>query len=182
MGQIEWEEFKCASLNRFFLIKLRESKVQEFKNLRQGQMSVGEHFLEFTQLSKYAPFMVVDARTRMSKFISDMSNLVLSKCQMDMHVKEMDISYLMTYEEKIEKEKLREHAKESKKAWMDGGGFSHQRSEGHRRLRSGQRLVNQRSTNTPPKFNKNKRANPNPQGGSGAQASPNCSKYENKAS
>lgn len=33
----------------------------------------------------------------------------------------------MTYVEKIEDEKLREHARDSKRAWVEDGGFSHQR-------------------------------------------------------
>lgn len=49
-----------------------------------------------------------------------------------MLVKEMNISRLMTYVEQIEEEKLKERARESKRARVDGGGYSQQRSEGHK--------------------------------------------------
>ncbi|XP_049414691.1 uncharacterized protein LOC125877443 [Solanum stenotomum] len=65
-GPIEWEVSKLAFLDRFFPRELRESKVEEFINLRQGCMSVREYALNFTQLSKYAPFMMVDSRDMMS--------------------------------------------------------------------------------------------------------------------
>lgn len=78
-------------------------------------MSVREFALTFTKLSKYAPFMVADPRARMSKFISDVSDLVPKECKMAMLVKEMDISRLMTYTEQIEKEKRKERARESKR-------------------------------------------------------------------
>lgn len=48
-----------------------------------------------------------------------------------MLMKDMDISRLITYVEKIEAKKLKECAKESKRARVDGGGFSHQRVGGH---------------------------------------------------
>ncbi|WMV25033.1 hypothetical protein MTR67_018418 [Solanum verrucosum] len=53
-----------------FPLEIREAKVLEFINLRQGSMSVREYALKFTQLSKYAPTMIVDSRARMSKFVS----------------------------------------------------------------------------------------------------------------
>ena len=40
--------------------------MQEFINLRQGSMSVKEYVIKLTQLSKYAPTMVLDSRARMS--------------------------------------------------------------------------------------------------------------------
>ncbi|WMV45530.1 hypothetical protein MTR67_038915 [Solanum verrucosum] len=48
-------------LLRLFPLELREAKIQEFINLRQGSMSVKEYALKFTQLSKYAPTIVADS-------------------------------------------------------------------------------------------------------------------------
>jgi len=59
-GPLDWEEFKVAFLDRFFPLELMEAKVQEFINLRQGNMSVREYSLKFTKLSKYAPSLVAD--------------------------------------------------------------------------------------------------------------------------
>ena len=52
-GQITWGEFKMVFLDRFFPFELRERKMQELINLRQGGISVKEYSLKFTQLSKY---------------------------------------------------------------------------------------------------------------------------------
>ncbi|WMV50061.1 hypothetical protein MTR67_043446 [Solanum verrucosum] len=64
-----WEEFKLAFLNRFFSLELREAKLVEFMNLKQGAMSVRKYALKFVQLSKYAPHLVADSRSRMNKFV-----------------------------------------------------------------------------------------------------------------
>ncbi|KAF3677661.1 hypothetical protein FXO37_04720 [Capsicum annuum] len=65
-GPIEWEEFITAFLDRFFPQELREAKVLEFINLRQGNMTVKEYSLKFTQLPKYAPHVVTDSRAKMT--------------------------------------------------------------------------------------------------------------------
>jgi len=60
VGPIEWEVFKLEFLERFFPQKLREDKVEEFINLRQGSMSLKGYALNFTELSKYSPTIVAD--------------------------------------------------------------------------------------------------------------------------
>lgn len=71
-------------------------------------MSVREYALKFIKLSKYALFMIADLRARMSKFIFSISEVMSKEYKISMLVKEMDISRLMTYAEKIEEEKVRE--------------------------------------------------------------------------
>lgn len=61
--------FKTAFLDRCFPLELREQKLVEFMNLRQGNMSVKEYSFKFTQLSKYAPTSVANSRARMNKFV-----------------------------------------------------------------------------------------------------------------
>ena len=53
---------KGAFLDRFFPEVMREEKVVEFINIRQGGRSVHEYSLEFSKLSKYAPSLVSDPR------------------------------------------------------------------------------------------------------------------------
>ncbi|WMV41875.1 hypothetical protein MTR67_035260 [Solanum verrucosum] len=66
-GPLEWEKFKSTFLDRFFPLEMRETKVLEFINLRQGNMSVKEYALRFIQLSKYAPSIVTDSRIEEEK-------------------------------------------------------------------------------------------------------------------
>lgn len=60
-GSIEQDTFAIVFLDKFFLLELRESKVQEFKNLNQGNMSVKEYSLKFPKLERYSMAMVVDS-------------------------------------------------------------------------------------------------------------------------
>ena len=43
-------------------------------------MSLKKNAFKFTQLSKYAPNMIADSRARMSKFVSDVSKMVVKEC------------------------------------------------------------------------------------------------------
>ncbi|MDV3192320.1 MAG: hypothetical protein Q8853_02630 [Candidatus Phytoplasma australasiaticum] len=114
---IPWEEFKAAFLNWFFLIGLREVEMMEFMNLKQGSMSAREYALKFNKLSKYAPHLVANPRTRMNKFMLGVSNLVNEECRTTMLISDMDLSRLMTYAEQLEGKKLRKRrSRESKKA------------------------------------------------------------------
>lgn len=81
-GLVDWIEFKGAFLDRFFPLELREEKIQEFRNLRQGKLPMQEYSLKFTQLSEYDPALVVDSRARTSKFISGISWLVVKECKL----------------------------------------------------------------------------------------------------
>ena len=63
-----WEIFKMTFLDRFFPRELRETKVLEFINLRQGGMSVHQYSLKFTKLSKYAPYLVSNPGDEMERF------------------------------------------------------------------------------------------------------------------
>ena len=70
--------FHKSFLDRFFPMELRERKMQEFINLRQGDKSVKEYSLKFTQLPKHSPTMVADSRAKMSKFVIAISDLVVN--------------------------------------------------------------------------------------------------------
>ncbi|WMV24299.1 hypothetical protein MTR67_017684 [Solanum verrucosum] len=163
VGPLDWEKFKATFLDRFFPLEIREAKVLGFINLHQGSVSVREYDLKFTQLSKYAPTMVVDSRTRMSKFVSGVSEMVVKKCRTTMLINEMDISCLIVHAQQIEEEKLKEKSRETKRAITCDGNFSHSRSERHGRPRLRQKFFGQGSSNVPPEFNKDRVSNPKPQ-------------------
>lgn len=58
MGPPDRKRFKVAFFDRFFPIEMREAKVLEFMNLCQGNMSVKEYNLKFTQFSHYTYIMM----------------------------------------------------------------------------------------------------------------------------
>ncbi|WMV51096.1 hypothetical protein MTR67_044481, partial [Solanum verrucosum] len=147
-GPLDWKKFKGAFLDRFFPLEIRDEKVLEFINLRQGNMSVKEYALKFTKFCKYVLFIVADLRARMSKFVSGASEMI--------------------HAEQIKEEKLKERSREAKRAKTSDGDFPHSSSNGHDRSRFRRRFSGQGSSKAPtPKFNKERVSNPKPQGGSG---------------
>ena len=94
---ITWKIFWHAFLDKFFLLEIREAKIEEFMNLRQGSMTVKEYCLKFNQLSKYAPDQMADPRSSMSKFVTGVSGLVVKECRTAMLNRDMDLSRLMMH-------------------------------------------------------------------------------------
>jgi len=76
-GPVDWNKFVTTFLDRFFSLELSEAKVQKFIKLKQGNMTVKEYSLNFTQLSKYVPSIVSDSRACISKFFQEFSRLWL---------------------------------------------------------------------------------------------------------
>src|SRR5687767_14011094 len=103
-------------------MELREAKMREFLNLKQGGMCVRDYVLRFSKLSKYAPSMMEDPRVKMGQFVSGLGVTVGSEGQAALFHKEMDLSRLMTYVEQVEDRKPRERRmRDLKKPRVDGG-------------------------------------------------------------
>ncbi|KAF3631183.1 hypothetical protein FXO38_26766 [Capsicum annuum] len=140
---------------KFFPLELREVKVLEFINLKKGNMSVNEYSLKFTHLARYAPHVVANSRSKMSKFVSGVSNSMVKECQTTMLIKEMDISMLMVYAQQIEEAKNKEKESENKRAKMGSFNFTQPKDD-----------------------NKIRAPGPKPQGSvSSARINPLCEKY-----
>ncbi|XP_049372885.1 uncharacterized protein LOC125837861 [Solanum verrucosum] len=71
--------FEDAFMGHLFPRELRVAKVREFLTLNQESMSVHEYNLKFAQLSRYAPMMVVDMRSKMSLFVSGLSRMSIKE-------------------------------------------------------------------------------------------------------
>uniref|UniRef100_M1DY50 Gag-pol polyprotein n=1 Tax=Solanum tuberosum TaxID=4113 RepID=M1DY50_SOLTU len=95
------------------------SRVYEFE-----AMVVQEYGLKFTQLSSYAPHMVVDSRPQMNNCMYEVSDLVKTECKNAMLLEDMNISRFMTHAQQVEGDKLREQAKENKKARIGNYDYS----------------------------------------------------------
>ncbi|KAG5572121.1 hypothetical protein H5410_061887, partial [Solanum commersonii] len=62
-----WFTFKRILLGHIFAQEIREAKVRELLNLNQESMSMQVYNLKFTQLSRYAPEIVADMRSRVEE-------------------------------------------------------------------------------------------------------------------
>ena len=93
-GPITWDEFKVVFLDHYLPMELREAKIREFLNLKQGGMSIRDYVLRFSKLSKYAPSMMEDPRVKMGQFVSGLGEIVASEGQSALLHKEMDLSRL----------------------------------------------------------------------------------------
>jgi hypothetical protein len=52
---INWQEFKNSFRSHHVPLRVKKLKKKEFKDLKQGSMTVSEYVTHFTQLSRYAP-------------------------------------------------------------------------------------------------------------------------------
>ena len=95
----------------------------EFINLHQEEMSVQEYSLKFTQFSKYAPTMVANPRSRISKFVIGVSSLLEKECRMTMLLNDVDICRFMVYAQQIEESKIREIRQEGKRPRSDDSSY-----------------------------------------------------------
>ena len=76
---------------------MREAKVEEFMNLRQGSMTVKEYCLKFNQLAKYVPDLIADPRASISKFVLVVFSLVYKECRTTMLIGDIDRARLMIH-------------------------------------------------------------------------------------
>uniref|UniRef100_M1DCM4 Gag-pol polyprotein n=1 Tax=Solanum tuberosum TaxID=4113 RepID=M1DCM4_SOLTU len=74
--------------------------------------------------------MVADSRAQMNKFMYEVSDLMKNECRNAMLLGDMNISRLMTHAQQVKGDKLREHAKETKKARTCNYEYSQQKSGG----------------------------------------------------
>ncbi|MDV3184949.1 MAG: hypothetical protein Q8842_01110, partial [Candidatus Phytoplasma australasiaticum] len=91
------EDFFSPFLDHIFPQELREAKVEEFVNLKQGRMSVKEYALKFHQLSRYAPEMVSSMKAKTHKFASGLSHELVLESKATLLITDIDISWLVVY-------------------------------------------------------------------------------------
>src|SRR5687767_5621690 len=145
-----WDEFKAAFLDHFFPLELREAKMREFLNLRQGNMSVREYSLKFTKLYKYASTIIANPRAKMSQFMSGLNDTLKNTCRSAMLNTEMDIARLMTHMEEVEGQDMKEQRMREFKRARREGNFSKGGGSG------GKQPQGQRPNVPNPRFNKEK--------------------------
>ncbi|XP_069145465.1 uncharacterized protein [Solanum lycopersicum] len=98
MGTTDIEKVELGSYKLKDVIlprEMKEAKVEEFINLKQGSMTVRDYSLKFVKLSRYATSLVSNSRDEMSKFLTRISGNLEEKCRAAMLHDGMDLSRLM---------------------------------------------------------------------------------------
>ena len=80
-------------------------KVEEFINLKKGNMSV-EYSLKFSRLSRFAPSMVSTHMDEMSRSVTGVADSVKEECQTAMLHDDITLASLMVYAQSVEESKL----------------------------------------------------------------------------
>ncbi|XP_016540927.1 uncharacterized protein LOC107841561 [Capsicum annuum] len=97
-------------------------------------MTVNEYCLRFDQLSKYAPKLIADTGSSMSKFITGISGLVVKECRTAVIIGDRDLSRLITHAQWIEVKKLKGRERGNKKVRIKQFEYGQARSLGGNRL------------------------------------------------
>ncbi|XP_070049402.1 uncharacterized protein [Nicotiana tomentosiformis] len=72
-GPPTWEEFEEAFMANFIPEEDREAKATEFEQLKQGNKSVQEYYMEFIRLAKHAPHMVKTEKAKIRRFVAGLA-------------------------------------------------------------------------------------------------------------
>ena len=111
-----------AFLDRFIPREMREERVMEFINLRQGGKSVHEYSLEFVKLYIYEPSLVSDPRHQMIHFVMGVLEELQVVCQSAMLLDSINISHLMLYATRVDEARANKKSRDAKRARSFNGG------------------------------------------------------------
>ncbi|XP_015054885.1 uncharacterized protein LOC107001289 [Solanum pennellii] len=121
---VTWEMFKTAILERFFPRDMRETKVEEFINLKQGSMKVREYYLKFVKLFRYATSLVSNNTDEMSRFLTGHSKDLDEECREAMRHDSMDLSRIMVHVQQVEESRKRKHTRAGNRSRQAEENFS----------------------------------------------------------
>jgi hypothetical protein len=71
---INWQEFKNSFRSHHVLLGVMKLKKKEFKDLKQGSMTVSEYVTRFTQLSRYTPDNVDTNEKKQDWFLNGLND------------------------------------------------------------------------------------------------------------
>ena len=112
----------------FFPRQMREAKVEEFINHKQGSMTVREYSLKFVKLSRYATSLVSNSRDEMSRFLTGIAEDLEEECREAMLHDSMDLSRLMVHFQQVEESRKRKHTRAGNRSRQAKENFSRKSS------------------------------------------------------
>ena len=88
---------------------MKEAKVEELINLKQGSMTVREYSLMFVKLSRYGTSLVSNIRDEMNRFLTGIAEEIEEECRATILHDNMYLSRLMVHFQQVEESKMRKH-------------------------------------------------------------------------
>ncbi|KAM2594202.1 hypothetical protein TB1_043259 [Malus domestica] len=67
--EMTWDDFEQHFYDRYFPVALKQTRIKEFFELEQGNMTVAEYVSKYIELGKYAKALVADENTKVVKFM-----------------------------------------------------------------------------------------------------------------
>ncbi|XP_062094401.1 uncharacterized protein LOC133800456 isoform X1 [Humulus lupulus] len=71
-----WEEFKSIFNEKYYIVVVRATKVDEFINLTQNRSTVTEYAIKFDRLAKFAPDLVPTDASRRDRFVQGLNVMI----------------------------------------------------------------------------------------------------------
>ncbi|WRX29259.1 Reverse transcriptase domain - like 10 [Theobroma cacao] len=150
---LAWSEFSVAFLDRFLPLSVRNARAREFETLVQtSSMTVSEYDIKFTQLARYAPYLISTEEMKIQRFVDGLVEpLFRAVASRDFTTYSAAVDRAQRIEMRTsESRAARDRAKRGKTEGYQGrrdfssGGSSSSRQGPQRDSRVGQRTFNSR--------------------------------------
>ncbi|XP_070002054.1 uncharacterized protein [Nicotiana sylvestris] len=121
----ECEDFSKVFLAHYLPREVRESHLDQFLNLKQGDMSVRDYSHKFNSLARYAPDIVHTMRARVHHYVDGLGDNLIRDCRVASLSDHVDISDIQAFAQTTEDLSRRIHdthrdMEQSKKARTTG--------------------------------------------------------------
>jgi len=98
----EWEDFSEAFLAHYLPREVREARLDQFINLKQGTMSVRDYSHRFNSLARYAPDIVRTMRARVHRYVDGLADHLIRDCRVASLSDDVDISRIQAFAQTTE--------------------------------------------------------------------------------
>ncbi|XP_070049548.1 uncharacterized protein [Nicotiana tomentosiformis] len=98
----EWEDFSEAFLAHYLPREVRETHLDQFLSLKQGDMSVRDYSHKFNSLARYAPDIVRTMRARVHHYVDGLGDHLIRDYRVASLSDDVDISHIQDFAQTTE--------------------------------------------------------------------------------
>ncbi|WMV41427.1 hypothetical protein MTR67_034812 [Solanum verrucosum] len=93
----EWEDFFEAFLSNYLPREVREARLDQFINRKQGTMSVMDYSHMFNSLERYAPHILRTMRATTHRYVDGLADHLIKDCRVASLSDDVDISHIKVF-------------------------------------------------------------------------------------